>query len=35
MKDKNSKHANLEKYTRAFALKDGSMINLRAIRIDD
>ncbi|MGA2330649.1 MAG: GNAT family N-acetyltransferase [Syntrophales bacterium] len=27
--------ANLEKYTRAFALKDGSMINLRAIRIDD
>jgi len=27
--------ANLEKYTRAIALKDGSMLHLRAIRIDD
>jgi acetate---CoA ligase (ADP-forming) len=26
---------NLEKYTKAIALKDGSMINLRAIRLDD
>ena len=26
---------NLEKYTQAIALKDGSMINLRAIRVDD
>ncbi len=34
MTDKTN-HANLEKYTRAFALQDGSMINLRAITIDD
>ncbi|HUN54774.1 MAG TPA: GNAT family N-acetyltransferase [Smithella sp.] len=35
MKDKNTKHANLEKYTTAMALNDGSMINLRAIGEDD
>ena len=29
------KNMNLEKYTQAIALKDGSMINLRAIRVDD
>jgi acetate---CoA ligase (ADP-forming) len=34
MTDK-SDNVNLEKYTIAIALKDGSMINLRAIRIDD
>lgn len=28
-------HPDLEKYTRTFALKDGSTINLRAIMIDD
>ena len=35
MTDKKSKLANLEKYTTAMALKDGSMINLRAISVDD
>ena len=32
---KMKKNMNLEKYTQAIALKDGSMINLRAIRVDD
>jgi len=35
MTDKKSKLSNLEKYTTAMALKDGSMINLRAISVDD
>ena len=35
MTDKKSKLVNLEKYMTAMALKDGSMINLRAIRVDD